>query len=281
MNRRRFLKWALGTVVAAPVLGAGYGRLEAGLLHVVRETIPVPNLPPSFEGTTITLLADIHHGPWVGLDHVESAVEMANALSPDLIAVPGDFAQAQSESGYLRPCLEAIAKLRAPLGVFATPGNHDHWYGVERFRDYLNEFGIHDVTNSGRWVERGNERLRVCGVDDLWYGRPDLPSALGDCGGDDCSVVLCHNPDVVEGIRDTRASLVLSGHTHGGQVWLGPYHGHVPSRFGKKYLSGLVRTPWTQVYVTRGVGVSGPPVRIGRRPEINLLTLTVASGAAS
>ena len=87
-------------------------------------------------------------------------------------------------------------------------------------------------------------------------------------------MLLCHNPDYVERLHDSRVSLVLSGHTHGGQVRIPGYYRHVPSRYGKKYLAGLVRTPWTQVYVSRGVGVSGPPVRFCCRPEINLLTLT-------
>jgi predicted MPP superfamily phosphohydrolase len=276
MNRRRFLKRALGCLVAVPVLGAVYGRLEARWLHVVRQTIAVPNLPSSFEGTTVALVADLHHGPWVSLDYIEKVVERTNALSADLIAVPGDFVQGGEEHDCMRACVGAVSRLRAPLGVYATPGNHDYCEHVTPVHQYLDEFGIRDLTNTGLWIERGGERLRVCGTDDMWCGHPDISAALGDAGDEDCSLVLCHNPDYVEKIRDTRASLILSGHTHGGQVWLGPYHGHVPSRYGKKYLAGLVKTPWTQVYVTRGVGVSGPPVRIFCRPEINLLTLTAA-----
>src|SRR5262249_11672161 len=120
-------------------------------------------------------------------------------------------------------------------------------------------------------------RLRVCGVDDLWHGRPDLRPALGDCAPHEAALVLCHNPDFVELIRDRRAALVLSGHTHGGQVCV-PLCGapRGPSRYGSKYLAGLVRTPYTQVYVTRGVGTVGLPVRVAARPEINLLTLETA-----
>lgn len=276
MNRRRFLKCALGSTLAAPILATCYGRLEARWLHVVRQTIFVPNLPPSFEGMKLALVADLHHGPWVPLDFIRAAVEEVNALSPDLIAMPGDFVKVHRHHIWMRPCIEAISHLRAPLGVFATPGNHDHWDQIDRFHRSLSDFGIRDATNSGQWVERGPYRLRVCGIDDLWEGKPNLSAALGDSCEDDCSLLLCHNPDFVERIRDRRVSLALSGHTHGGQVWLAGYYRHVPSRYGKKYLAGLVQTPWTQVYVTRGLGLSGPPLRVACRPEVNLLTLTAA-----
>jgi predicted MPP superfamily phosphohydrolase len=176
----------------------------------------------------------------------------------------------------MRPCIEALSRLKAPLGVFAVPGNHDHWDDIGLFHDCLKEFGIADATNTGCWIELEGERLRLGGVDDLWEGKQDLNAALGGASHSDCCILLCHNPDYVERLRDSRVSLVLSGHTHGGQVSIPGYYRHVPSRYGSKYLAGLVRTPWTQVYVSRGLGVSGPPVRFCCRPEINLLTLTAA-----
>jgi hypothetical protein len=112
-------------------------------------------------------------------------------------------------------------------------------------------------------------------VDDLWLGAPDLAAALGDCRPADACLLVSHNPDFAETLTDPRVGLVLSGHTHGGQVvFPGAGAPFVPSRYGRKYLHGLVRAPETLVYVSRGLGTSGAPVRFCSRPEINLLTLT-------
>ena len=276
MNRRRFLKWALTTGAAASVLGTVYGRLEAQWARIDRQTLAVPNLPPVFEGKTLAVLADVHHSKWVRLEFIESIVDRTAKLKPDLIALPGDFVHSHPNHIYMRPCIEALSKLQAPLGVFAVPGNHDHWDEIELLHDSLREFGITNLTNTGQWIELDGQRVRLAGVDDLWEGQIDMSAALGDARAGDCTVLLCHNPDYVERIRDRRVSLVLSGHTHGGQINLPGYYRHVPSRYGKKYLAGLVRTSWTQVYVSRGLGTSGPPLRFCCRPEINLLTLTAA-----
>ena len=117
-------------------------------------------------------------------------------------------------------------------------------------------------------------RLRICGVGDLWTDRQDLKTALGDATPGDAVLLLSHNPDFVETIRDRRVGLVLSGHTHGGQIVLPGYGAPVvPSRYGQKYLYGLVQGPCCQVFVTRGVGTVTPPVRFLCRPEIVLITL--------
>ncbi len=276
MNRRSFVSRSLVGVMATPLLGLGYGSFEATWLRVDRQTVAVPNLPPAFQGKTVALLADPHHSQFVNLDFIQSAVDRINALAPDMVLLPGDFVHSHPDHIYMRPCLEVLSRLQAPLGVFAVPGNHDHWDDVALLHDCLDEFGIVDLTNTGRWIELNGERLRLAGVDDLWEGQPDLNAALDGVRPYDCCLLLCHNPDYVEHLRDRRVGLVLSGHTHGGQVLIPGYYSHVPSYYGKKYLAGLVATPWTQVFVSRGVGVSGTAIRFCCRPEINLLTLTSA-----
>ena len=141
-------------------------------------------------------------------------------------------------------------------------------------RRALAENGLTELTNTGVWLERGGSRLRLCGVDDWATGRPDLRRALGDTRLGDACLLLSHNPDFVEHIRDPRVDLVLSGHTHGGQVVL-PLIGApvTASRYGQKYVHGLVQGPSARVYVSRGVGTIGPPVRFGCPPEVTLLTL--------
>ena len=134
--------------------------------------------------------------------------------------------------------------------------------------------GIAELYNSGTWLERAGARLRLAGVGDLWTDRQDLDAALADTRAQDASILLSHNPDYVEEISDSRVGLVVSGHTHGGQVVL-PVVGapRVPSEFGQKYLRGLVQGPQCRVFITRGLGTVTPPVRFCCRPEIALLTI--------
>jgi uncharacterized protein len=276
MNRRQFLGWA-GAALASPLAGLAYGRYEAGWIRVTRQAVAVPRLPAPFAGKTVALLTDPHHGPYNSLAFIREAVDRANALAPDLVLLGGDYIQGPRPR-YIGPCLEALGRLRAPLGVFAVPGNHDHYSGrIGAVRRALRDNGIADVTNAGRWVEAGGGRLRVAGVDDLWRGWQDLDAALGDATDEDACLLLSHNPDYAEELSDRRVGLVLSGHMHGGQVVLpGAGYHCLPSRYGLKYLAGLVRAPHTQVFVSRGLGTVGLPVRIRCRPEINLLTLAAA-----
>jgi uncharacterized protein len=274
MNRRQFLKGIAGSALAAPAAGLAYGCVEAGWIAVTRHTISVPHLPPPFAGKTLALLTDPHHGPFNSLPFLQSIVEQANALKPDLIALAGDFIQGTRRE-YITPCLKALGGLRAPLGVYAVPGNHDHLDGnIDAVRRALHSSGITDVTNAGRWIKLDGCRLRIGGVDDLWWGEQDLDAALGDATDGDACVLLSHNPDYAETLRDPRVGLVLSGHMHGGQIVVPGLGYHcIPSRYGLKYLQGLVRAPRTQVFVSRGLGTVGLPLRIRCRPEINLLTL--------
>jgi predicted MPP superfamily phosphohydrolase len=211
---------------------------------------------------------------------LQSVVEKTNALKPDLVALSGDFIQGP-RSEYIAAGLEVFAALRAPLGVYAVPGNHDHLRGnVAAVRRAIRDNGIIDLTNCGRWIRLDDCRLRLGGVDDLLHGEQDLDAALDDATDRDACLLLSHNPEYAEIIRDPRVGLVLSGHMHGGQIVIPGLGYHcLPARYGLKYLQGLVRAPRTQVFVSRGLGTVGLPLRIRCRPEINLLTLTAGKRA--
>jgi predicted MPP superfamily phosphohydrolase len=274
MNRRRLLKKvglaALGSMTAC---GAAYPFLEAKWCRLTRRTITLPKLPPSFRGLTVALLADVHHGPFVPLAYIRQVVAMTNALEPDVVVLAGDYVHRHEK--YIAPGIAELGKLEAKLGRFAVRGNHDN-------RDYqalslaaLADAELPDLNNRGVWLERGNGGLRICGVGDLWTDRQDLGAALGDATERDAVLLLSHNPDFVETVRDPRVGLVLSGHTHGGQVIVPGFGAPiVPSRYGQKYLYGLVQGPCCKVFVTRGVGTISPPVRLLCRPEVVLITLT-------
>src|SRR5262245_1371152 len=185
MNRRKFLKIALGSAAGASAVGFGYARAEASWLRVERQTITISRLPPPFAGKKIALLADLHHGPFTSLEQIQTIVSTTNALQPDLVALAGDYVTESRGHVYIRPCLQALARLRAPLGVYAVPGNHDHWDNIELTRQSIRDNDITDLTNAGCWIEVDGTRLRLGGVDDLWTGKQDLRTALGDASADD------------------------------------------------------------------------------------------------
>ena len=272
MNRRTFLKAALATAVPAPAAVASYGLYEASWLQIERPTLGLPNLPRAFDGLRVAFLTDIHHGPFTSIDFVAAVVRTTQALTPDLIVLGGDYSY--KDAKYIRPCFDVLAGLKAPLGVFGVLGNHDYWHGLGETKDGMRAAKIGELTNAGVWLERGSSRFRLGGVDDLWSGKPDAMPALGDATSSDACLLVSHNPDYAENLRDRRVGLILSGHTHGGQAVF-PVAGapFVPSRYGSKYLRGRVEAPATTVYISRGLGTVTGPMRYGSRPELTLVTL--------
>jgi predicted MPP superfamily phosphohydrolase len=244
---------------------------------VVREIdIVDADIPASFEGSTIAFLTDIHHGPYFSLDRVRNAVARTNALHPDLILLGGDYSYRGAQ--YIAPCLAALAHLDAPLGTFGVLGNHDHWYDAELTRQRMQAAGIEVLDNQAEWIVRGRDRIRIGGVGDLWEDSQDLSATMLGVQDGDFVILLSHNPDYVENIRTAGVDLVLSGHTHGGQVTLfGLWAPIVPSRFGQKYRSGVVHTPFATVIISNGIGTIAPPLRLFARPEIVLIHLHAGS----
>lgn len=278
-TRRKFLRRvkqiSLG-LVAVSGATVGYGFYEASQIRIRRQTVAVRNLPRRFEGTTVGILTDLHHGPFVSLDFVRRAVTVANGLAPDLFALLGDFAHKGTHTHeQLPPCMAALTKLSAPLGVFAVPGNHDMGKNGAIYREVMAATPqVIDLRNRAVPVTRDGETLWLAGVDDLWWGKPDLDAAMKPVPAGAAVVLLSHNPDFAEENPDPRVGLVLSGHTHGGQVLVpGATNPFIPSAYGDKYAQGLVEGPTAPVYVSRGLGLSGLPVRYNCPPELTLLTL--------
>ena len=171
-----------------------YPFLEAKWCRVVRRTIALPNLPPPFRGTTVALLADVHHGPFVPLAYIRHVVAMTNALKPDIVALVGDYVH--RHDNYIAPGIEELGKLKAALGRFAVRGNHDNrnYHGIENFRllsqAALAEAKLPDLNNTGVWIERSGARLRICGVGDLWTDHQDLDVRTGRCHRQRCRAPL-------------------------------------------------------------------------------------------
>lgn len=265
------------TAVGAGLLGAYALWVEPRWLHVTRPRIHVRRLPAELEGLRIALLTDLHAGGGTPLSLIRRAVRLAMRARPHLVALTGDFAADHAPS--FRPVLDALRGLRAPLGVYAVPGNHDYAVGIEQWHEQVRAHaGIIDLTNTALVRQVGSCRVCIAGVDDFYKGNPQM-GALPPPDERDFTLLLAHSPDQAERARRARdrVDLVVSGHTHGGQVRL-PGMGAVANsaEHEELYEQGLRRRPWTQVYTSRGVGTVHLPVRFLCRPEVAVLELTGA-----
>jgi predicted MPP superfamily phosphohydrolase len=270
-RRRLWILAATLALVAALLAGA---VLETRSLRTQRITVRDADLPEPFHGIRVAFVSDIHQGPFVSRERVRRIVDHIGRLRPDLIVLGGDYAY--RDSGCIAPVFAELSRLHAPLGVYGVLGNHDHWLDADATRRAMEAAGVRDLDNRGVWLQRNGERLRLCGVDDLWKGRQDLASALGDAAPDDFVLLVSHNPDYAETIGAAPVDLVLSGHTHGGQVTLlGAWAPFLPSDHGQKYRAGLIGNEdgAVRVLVTTGTGMTVVPVRLFARPEVVLLTL--------
>jgi predicted MPP superfamily phosphohydrolase len=273
MDRRSFIKAAAVAAVPGAAFAASYGLFEAAWAEVVRVSLPLPRLPHIFNGTKVAFLSDIHHGPFTSIEYVRSVVRATLSLEPDLIVLGGDYSL--KDAKYIRPCFRELAALQAPMGVYGVLGDNDYWHGLEETREGFATAGITELTNSGVWLEQSKYRFRLAGLDDLWYGKVDVNGALAEATSDDACLLVSHNPDIAERLRDPRVGLMLCGHTHGGQaVFPTGYAPYTSSHYGQKYLRGVCQAPATTVYVSRGLGCSHVPARFGSRPELSLITLT-------
>jgi uncharacterized protein len=228
-------------------------------------------LPDSFVGLRVLQLSDIHHSLFFPLDRVAAVVELANRLKPDLIALTGDFITYSRRS--IEPVAEMLGTLRAPMGVVAVLGNHDFRVGAEIVEKALRRQRIKVLRNRHVVLRDGGDTLAIAGVDDLGYGA-DLSAALRGIPQGSPSILLAHNPRLVRHAAPRGVALVLSGHTHGGQInlpLLGSVYGHSPEQL--RYKVGWDRLGDTQIYVSRGIGTIVLPWRLRCPAEIPCLEL--------
>jgi predicted MPP superfamily phosphohydrolase len=287
---------ALVALVAAGAVTAWRSVFVAPYdLRITELEVPLPGLGAALDGYTIAVVADVHHRPLDGDAYLRRVTAVVNGLAPDLIALLGDYgvsykyAPALSRWLYRRvlPRVERfVASLAAHDGVVAVLGNHDHYGGGAAARARLAAGGARVLVNERMVVARGGARLHVGGVDDAEEGRVDPRGAVGDAPPDEPRVVLSHHPDGVLALdREARIDLVLSGHTHGGQVVF-PLLGApiTQSRIcDRHHPSGWVPNPVAPLYVSRGVGCQ-TPLRFRCPPELVVVRLRAApapSGAGA
>ena len=280
-------------VVDTPSTARAYERLNGPARVVFRRIIlPVAGLPASLERLLIAHVTDVHHGPWLPIGYIADIMRQVNAVRPDLVLLTGDHVI--NSPRYIEPVVRAFGMLRPGIATLAVLGNHDWWEGERRMRSAFDAAGIPLLDNRralvtpdrrltlDQSVGRGATGLAVAGVGDYWEDRVDAAAALGGLPASMPRIVMSHNPDVAEDrgflAAGERVDLMVSGHTHGGQVCLPRFGGApvVPSLHGQKYLSGWVEGPAFPVYINNGIGTSGLPLRIGAPAEVTLFELVRA-----
>ena len=248
--------------------------------RVQERDIPVEGLPAAFEGFRIAQISDLHCGPFASGPRVAGWIAAVNRLRPDLVAVTGDLIA--SGDAFVPVVASALGQLRAPHGVFACMGNHDYFGDGEAMAQALASEGLTVLRNRGVEVPRDGARLFVAGVDDTWTGRHDVARAMADRPAGVPAVLLAHDPALFPEAAAHGVDLTLSGHTHGGQLGLPLFARKVNlARIITRYTSGFYREGSASLYVNRGLGTTGPPVRLGVSPELAVLTLRRAGPAVA
>lgn len=244
-------------------------RVQRGL-ETVRLEVALGRGGPGLEGLTLAFLSDLHAGCFMDEDDLLRIFAATAALEPDLVCLGGDLINTRNQELLLlrRP----LALLRPPLGVAAVAGNHDHFYGreIDLWRAFLRDQGVAVLTNSGKRIWKNGASLWLAGVEDLTEAAPDLPAALAGLEEGEPVLLLSHHPDFFFEAAAVGVDLTLSGHTHGGQIrFMTGLLCH--TRFG--YWRGLHAENGSLLHVSRGVGVTLLPIRIGAPPEITLVRL--------
>jgi predicted MPP superfamily phosphohydrolase len=273
LSRRALLKGLFGSAVGVATGTGAYGFLYARHhLTVTRTTIDVAGLSPGLAGLRIGLLTDIHRSRWVSHDDVRRAVEILMAERPDLIVLGGDYVT-WGDREYIEPAAEALGPLSAPHGVFAILGNHDD---DTRMPAALSKRGVQVLKDARTRLTVNGEGLEVAGIR-FWTRRPaDIGRVLRGASGP--VVLLAHDPRRLTEAAAFDVSLVLSGHTHGGQVVV-PGMGAVAAR-KFPFVAGVGRMKRTALFVSRGVGTVYVPIRINCPPEAAVLTLAASAASA-
>jgi len=258
------------------VVVAGYGVVMRRRWTVVRRvSIAVTGLDPAFDRFRIVQLSDLHLGSHCPRERVARWVRRANALEPDLIALTGDYVT--SGVRFHEDIAAALGELRAREGVLAVMGNHDYFGEGEPLMGLMRQQGITLLRNEHLELERDGARLALAGVDDIYTGRIDIEAALA--GRDEAipMVVLAHDPTSFPKLARRGAALVLSGHTHWGQVAVPFFAERLNyNALHMRHHAGHYRLDDAQLYVSSGLGTTGPPIRLGAPPEIAVIELRVA-----
>ncbi|MBL7024224.1 MAG: metallophosphoesterase [Candidatus Marinimicrobia bacterium] len=274
-GRRQFLLMSmnLGIVGVTSLLG-GIGLFQARRrATVITQNITLPNLPAEFQGLKIAQISDLHIGPTIKADYARTVVNQVNALKPDLIFFTGDMVDGSVDR--LSKDVEPLRNLKSKYGTYFVTGNHEYYSGALQWVDKVHELGMIHLENEHRILRIGEASLAIAGVTDLMAHhtikshKTNPQKAMRGIPVDMPTIMLAHQPGTAELTQDLAIDLMLCGHTHGGQFM--PFNLAVAR--AHKYYAGLYVHDKMQVYVNRGTGYWGPPLRLGIPSEITLINL--------
>jgi uncharacterized protein len=280
-GRRQFLELSASAVVAAPFVAGAYGLLYGRLnLQITQQRVRLARLPKAFTGFRIAQLSDIHIGPFMPEDEIRKYVRIANELKPDLIALTGDFVTWDPSTQHA--VVTALTGLHAPFGIFGCLGNHEAWSHTEdSITRMFQQVGIRILRRENMPVTAQGESFNLIGVDfetsrHMAPGHENFVRTYLDgvetlIAADTVNILMSHNPDTFDRAAELGIDLSLAGHTHGGQVALEFVSPEIaPSRLVTPYVAGWFQKPGGQLYVNRGIGTIGVPIRLGAPPEITV-----------
>ncbi len=287
LSRRKFVRYATMGISTYAFAGATYGMIKHDSYEIDYKEIKIDNLPPELRGTTITLLSDIHAGQYMNEEEMREYADVINSLGSDIVCIPGDFVNFESRDIHM--LTSAFRDLKAKYGIYGSLGNHDFFQDPDYVAKALvNESPVQLLRNEHRVLNIKGKELYMLGIDDTQSSGARMEEVLKYYGAMDKflkendpkfnsspKVLLCHKPYGFDTLATKEIDLVLSGHTHGGQV--------VPLKFGNfnlsfaatvsKYIEGIYKIGKSNMYVSRGIGSVGLPIRINCPPEITKITL--------
>jgi predicted MPP superfamily phosphohydrolase len=265
-------------VLAAAGLALDAFWLEPASLRLSR--YEVPDSPAPLKGMSIAVISDLHAGAaYIDGNKLDRIVPTTNAAKPDLILLTGDYVIDNVVGGRFMPIEDIAARLRplrAPLGVYAVLGNHEHYNNPDHIAAALRSHGIPVLENAHVILPGAKGPLYLAGIGDAHTRAASPDEALAGVPADGSALCFTHSPDIFPGLPKSCA-LTIAGHTHGGQVWL-PFLGRPAvamgiSRYGQRYAIGLIRENGKTLFVSPGIGTSGLPLRFGVPPEVSFLRL--------
>ncbi len=268
---------AVASAATAGVLSTVAVRRMSDGASVKTVEVGLKNLPKELDGFTIAQLTDIHIGSTIGKDYAEHLKHVTEGIKPDLIAITGDLMDGTPDD--LGDAVAVLCGMRAKHGIHFCTGNHEYYSGVDQWLPFLSQRGIRVLRNERVEILENGASLQLCGVDDYNADRfgnghgANFDPIIKDRRADGPLILLAHQPRHVDAARAANVDLMLSGHTHGGQIW--PWNLMV--RLQQPYVEGLFNHDGTQLYVSPGTGYWGPPMRLGTRAEVTRLVLRPAS----
>ncbi|WP_371924998.1 metallophosphoesterase [Halobacillus sp. A1] len=279
LTRRSFLKKMMaGGLGVLGLTGGGYyyaRYIEPAMLTKQSHLLEHSAIPSSFHRIKIVQFSDIHLGFHYSLDQFRKLIQEINNEKPDVILFTGDLIDEPQRFDFSADIPTLLNQLKAPLGKYWIYGNHDHGgYGTEKLESVMSKGGFTLLKNEVKQIEREGRTINLAGLDDVILGSPNLEGTLGDLDADAYTILLVHEPDIADSVKNYPVDIQLSGHSHGGQIRIPLLGSMVTPPYADKYVDGKHSiSERLTLYISRGIGTTRMPYRFLCKPEYSVFTL--------